>query len=246
MSKGDGDSALRARARAAKAEKLSHNLLGQRLGRKGRNTRERIIAAAEHLLASDGDAPISLSAVAREANLGMTTIYLYFSDFTELLLAVLEPLMASAHVAYVEGMQRWWPDEQLGEHCSQFVESFYSFWARHARVLHLRHNLMENDERLRNHRVSAITPVIRALVLQMGGNQDVLFTPDFGMATVIVTGLDRVVDIATDASFTSQSMSPGAGMQNLLRSQARLLELAIRDRRAVNGAEGAKRAGGDA
>ena len=37
---------------------LSHNLQGQRLGRKGRGTRERILAATERLLAGPPDTPI--------------------------------------------------------------------------------------------------------------------------------------------------------------------------------------------
>ena len=76
-----------AKAAPVEQDSLSHNLLGQRLGRKGRDTRERILAATQRLLDGPIDAPISLSAVAREASLGMTTLYLYFSDLTELLLA---------------------------------------------------------------------------------------------------------------------------------------------------------------
>jgi AcrR family transcriptional regulator len=70
---------------------LSHNLVGQRLGKKGRDTRERILAATDRLLAGPPDTAISLSAVAREASLAMTTLYIYFNDLTELLLAVLDP-----------------------------------------------------------------------------------------------------------------------------------------------------------
>jgi len=78
---------------AAGAKPLSHNLNGQRLGRKGRDTRARILAATNELLAGPIDTPISLSAVARQASLGMTSLYQYFTDLTELLLALLEPLM---------------------------------------------------------------------------------------------------------------------------------------------------------
>ena len=102
-------------------EPLSHNLLGQRLGRKGRDTRERILAATERLLAGPPDTAISLSGVAREASLAMTTLYLYFGDLTELLVAVLEPIMASAEDAFVAHLRRRWPDEQLGEHCLRFL-----------------------------------------------------------------------------------------------------------------------------
>ena len=95
---------------AIEKESLSHNLQGQRLGRKGRDTRERILLAAETLLAAPPGAPITLSAVAREASLGMTTLYLYFSDFTELLLAVLDGIMATAEDSYIGRLRERWPD----------------------------------------------------------------------------------------------------------------------------------------
>src|SRR5579871_6514030 len=74
---------------------ISHNLAGQRLGRKGRDTRERIMAAAAELIDEAGEGAISMSSVARRASLGMTSLYNYFADFTEVVLALLEPVMAS-------------------------------------------------------------------------------------------------------------------------------------------------------
>src|SRR3546814_7301779 len=79
---------------------VSHNLNGQKLGRKGRITRERILAAAIELIDSPEEA-VTLSAVARRASLGMTSLYNYFTDLTELLLAVLEPVMATAEKSYL-------------------------------------------------------------------------------------------------------------------------------------------------
>src|SRR5262245_17067431 len=105
-------------------ESLSHNLVGQRLGRKGRDTRARILAATEKLLAGPTDTAISLSAVAREASIGMTTMYLYFSDLTELLLAVLTPIMESAENSYIGHLRTVWPDDALNEHCRKFVEAY--------------------------------------------------------------------------------------------------------------------------
>ena len=60
------------------AKPVSHNLNGQRLGRKGRDTRARILAATNELLANSVDVPISLSAVAREAS---THAYVPYSKF---------------------------------------------------------------------------------------------------------------------------------------------------------------------
>jgi len=47
-------------AAASAVNEVSHNLHGQRLGRKGRVTRERILAATVELLAGSDEAQISL------------------------------------------------------------------------------------------------------------------------------------------------------------------------------------------
>jgi len=223
----------------AEKEALSHNLLGQRLGRKGRDTRERILAATERLLAGPPDTAISLSAVAREASLGMTTLYLYFKDLPELLIAVLEPIMISAEASYIGHLRNRWPDEKLGEHCMLFVESFHAFWQRHARILHLRNGLADqNDARMVEHRVSYSQPMIELFVQQMDRPYDGTRSRAQGTATVLLTGIERLVTIATDADFPrflSESLDeePVSFVRHLLVSAARLLELGIRDNRAT-------------
>ena len=47
----------------ADALEISHNLAGQKLGRKGRDTRERILVATLELIEEMGEVPISMSAV---------------------------------------------------------------------------------------------------------------------------------------------------------------------------------------
>lgn len=219
----------------AVAAPLSHNLVGQRLGRKGRGTRERILAATERLLAESVGTSISLSAVAREASLGMTTLYLYFSDLTELLLAVLDPIMASAEKSYLAHLRERWPDEALDRHCLTFVESYYAFWERHTRILHLRNSLADaNNMRMRQYRIDVSHPLMLLLARQMDDGQSLARSPSTGLATVMLTGIERLVTVTTDVNFTSLSVDdPVAHIRNLLSSQARLLELAIRDCRAT-------------
>ena len=212
---------------------LSHNLQGQRLGRKGRDTRDRILAATEKLLASDDDAPISLSAVAREASLGMTTLYLYFSDLTELIIAVLNSVMASAEKSYIAHLRSKWPDAALAERCRCFVEDYYAFWQRHSRVLHLRNSYADaGDHRVREHRIAVSLPVIDLLVQQMEAAPGDRLSPAFAMATALLTGIERVITVATDASFNSLADDAEAHVGVLLQAEARLLELGIRDCRA--------------
>ena len=84
-----------ARDRAA----VSHNLVGQRLGRKGQATRERILDAMLRLLADAEGPPVTLTGVAREAGIGLSNLYLYFPDIGELLLAALRKASAPRPVA---------------------------------------------------------------------------------------------------------------------------------------------------
>lgn len=212
---------------------LSHNLLGQRLGRKGRDTRERILAATERLLDGPRDQPITLSAVAREASLGMTTLYLYFSDMTELLLAALDPIMASAEGAYMGLARGPWPDEALGEHCLGFVEAYYTFWRRHTRILHLRNSLADGaDTRMRDERRRASMPLYSLILRQLGGDAQAAYSPANALTSVLLTGVERVITMATDLSVHDfMGGDPDAYIRNLLAAQARVLELGLRDGR---------------
>lgn len=214
---------------------VSHNLLGQRLGRKGRDTRDRIIAALERLLAAPGDTAISLSAVAREASLAMTTLYLYFSDFPELLIAVLRPIMESAEQSYIGQLRSHWSDEDLSENCLRFVEAYHCFWIKHSRILHLRNALADaNDDRMRAYRIAASTIAVELLVQQMDSDPTARNSPTFHTAQVLLTGMERLITVATDAN---QRHLFADDLDTIVRTrrgaEARLLELAIRDGRAA-------------
>ncbi|WP_242007997.1 TetR/AcrR family transcriptional regulator [Sphingomonas ginsenosidivorax] len=217
--------------RTATPKVLSYNLNGQRLGRKGRDTRDRILAATHELLAGAIDTPISLSAVARQAGLGMTSLYQYFTDLTELLLAVLDPLTAEAEESYLKHLRERWPDDTLNAHCLEFVTALHGFWHRNSMLLHLRNAMADQrDKRMSAQRVRAAQPVILMLVEQMDQDPGLRGTPAQGMATVLYTGIERVVTVATDRILPT--VLPGEfspNVRNFLRAEARLLELGIRE-----------------
>jgi AcrR family transcriptional regulator len=233
---------VRAQTSTIERELLSHNLLGQRLGRKGRDTRDRIIAATEKLLAEPPGTPISLSAVAREASLGMTTLYLYFSDLPELLIAVLTPIMETGEASYIAPMRARWADEELGEHCLRFVQAYYTFWVCNSRILHLRNGYADNnDERMRKNRIDSSRMIIELLVEQMDSSfaTPPERSPAHSMATVLLTGIERMITVATDANFRNfMPENTDPWIRGLMQAEARLLELAIRDGRATTRARG--------
>lgn len=214
-------------------KELSHNRYGQRIGRKGRDTRERIVAAAASLIDDPEAGAITLSAVAREAGVGMTSIYNYFRDFTELLLALLEPVTVSAEEGHLKKLRESWPDDELDRHCIEFVRSYYEFWRKHARLLHLRNSLADvQDVRMMKQRVATATPAIMLLRRQMGDQSDDRGTPALSMATSLYIGLERAFTVATDyeleKAFPSEFVLK---VESLISSQSRLFALAIRDQR---------------
>lgn len=224
-------------AAAEAGEAVTRNLNGQKMGRKGRITRERILAATVELLESDEEEPITLSAVARGASLGMTSLYNYFTDLTELLLAVLEPVMASAEEAYQAKLREYWPDDELAERCEDFVTSYHRFWAQHSRLLHLRNSMADQrDERMIMHRISSTRPVIALIMEQMDSTASDGQSPASAMATMVMTGIERAVTVATDQFLPKLIGQPYYGNEaRFLKPGARLMELAIRDMRGRAG-----------
>lgn len=214
-------------------EAVSHNLNGQRLGRKGRDTRDRIVAVATELLSEPSeDGLITLSEVARRAGLRMGTLYLYFADLSELMFAMLEPVMATAEVEYVHLLREHWSDEVLGERTLTFVTAYFGFWSKHSRVLHLRNTMADRgDDRMMQRRIRSALPVMRLIASQMGGQPTAYGNRMSSMATALMTGLERVATVLTDSRTPVVVNEPGNPLDLVLKAEARLFELGIRDQR---------------
>ncbi len=212
---------------------VARNLNGQKLGRKGRDTRQRILNAAADIVAEGNADQVSLSAIARRASLGMTSLYLYFNDLTELLLALLEPVIDGARLEFSDLLGKQWDDERLGEQCRAFLDAYYRFWAGNSRLLHLRNSMADSgDDRMSLARIRSSQPLIGFLARQMGGSPDDTQSYVYAMATVLTTGIERTVTVATDPRLTGM-FGPGHShaASHYLDPEARIMELAIRDTR---------------
>lgn len=216
--------------------KIDTNLQGQRLGRKGRTTRDRIIAAARDVIENPNSEEFSVSAVARRADLRVSSIYNYFSDLTELFMTVLEPVIDEAQAKHLEILESYWPDEELELKCSQFMEAFHEFWENNVRLLHLRNNLaQQHNPRVLFHRISSARRIVARLALQMGAPNDENWGDEHDLASVLFAGLERVVTIITDELLDAPyppNLERRFG-KGSLKQQARLLALAIREARSA-------------
>ncbi|MFC0206338.1 TetR/AcrR family transcriptional regulator [Novosphingobium soli] len=211
---------------------VSHNVNGQKLGRKGRVTRERILAAALEVI-ENTDEPVTLGRVARRVSLGMTSVYNYFTDMTELLLAVLDPVMATAEQDYLCVLRERWPDDALFDHCYRFVRAYHAFWLRHSRLLHLRNALADQqDARMVRHRIVSSRPIIALLLRQMG-QEAMGLGPHTSMATMVMIGIERSVTLVTDRELRRLvGIEPELSEDRYLVPGARLMEFAIADARS--------------
>lgn len=228
---------VRAKMRAAGRAEITHNLVGQRLGRKGQETRDRIIAAMTRLLAIQDDTPITLSAVAREASLGISTLYIYFPDMGELVLAVLRRTLAEGEPGSTEYLHEFWPDAHLSDSVLRFTQTFFAFWEQHARLLKMRNSFADSrDLRFVRQRQQMSSPVRAMLTRQMcvqPGECDPIYED---CATVVLTGLERVAtivinpDFATLAGFESEEERKHY-VERLALAEARLIEALLRDMR---------------
>ena len=224
-------------SKAATLAGTTYNLSGQRLGRKGQETRKRIIAAMEYLLEEEA-APVTLSAIARHAGLGMSTLYLYFPDLGDLLLAVLDRAMDEGDQEFVQYLRDRWPDEDLADSALIFVRAYFDFWRRHAPLLRMRNSFADaGDKRLVRYRYETTMPLIGLLVQQMDADN----TPDSlyrNCAGVLLTGLERIATIvmspySPESGVPRDPHQPRDDLERTAVAQAKILETVMRASRAA-------------
>lgn len=226
----------------AKAESgATHNLQGQRLGRKGQATREGILSAALRIIEAPDDVPLTLSRVAREVAVTMTTLYIYFPDLGELILAVLDRVMHAADAAYLDCLRKRWPDETLRERSLAFLQGHLVFWRQHARILQMRNSYADTgDIRFLEYRNRVTTPVIELLVRQMDAHMDSVNTPEVYLATVLVIGFERMATVTTNPVFHLAAQAQGvkdraAYIDRLIETEADMMTVMISRQRGLVG-----------
>lgn len=217
---------------------VSHNQVGQKLGRKGQETRERILVAMLALLADREGPAVTLSGVAKEARMRPPNVYLYFPDMGDLLLAALRRVMETAEAAYLGQLRHRWPDDALHERSHSFLQAYYAFWAEHARLLHMRNAMSEaGDLRVLRYRNDVTLPLIRLLADQLGQADDV---NDIAVASVLITGLERVATVVTNPQFgiitgASAEADRRIHVSGLIEAEAEVLSVVIAHRRTPLG-----------
>jgi AcrR family transcriptional regulator len=218
----------------------SHNQMGQRLGRKGLETRDRIISAMLSLLSEPDNQPVTLTTIAKAADVHLTNLYRYFPDLGSLLLAALDRLMASADAVFLNKLRNRWSDETLFEDALEFLQAHFSFWQNNARLLHLRNSLADNsDLRVVAHRNTTSKPAILQLARQLSAKPDSLISPNNHLTAIVLhAGIERLATVLTNPLLApyledTGGRNEGAHSKDLICAEAEILSVTVREKRRI-------------
>ncbi|MDP2005342.1 MAG: TetR/AcrR family transcriptional regulator [Rubrivivax sp.] len=154
-------------SRADAPTPIETNQQGQTLGRKGLQTRQKLMAAARKLL--DVYSPVELTAVsiAKEAGTSSASFYMYFEDVRDILYALAGEAavdMATVH----EVVRQLWEPAALHRHALGLVQQFNGVWERQRQVLRFRNMEADRgDPRFEALRMSTYVPFIDLLARQL-------------------------------------------------------------------------------
>jgi hypothetical protein len=104
----------------------------------------------------------------------------------------------------------------------------------------MRNRLSDDDSRILDFRQRTTRPMLDLLIEQMDCPVEKSGDPRQMMATVVLTGFERVATVVTTSHFQQSLAGHGTPegdehVDALIRSEARLMEMAIRDARANPG-----------
>lgn len=170
------------------------NKQGQALGRKGGETRRRLLDATLELIATEDSHKLTASRIARAAGLASQSFYLYFRDIDEILLVLAEE--ASADFATVkdviEAAPAKIPPAQLSR---RLVDALAACWDRNRAILSLRNYLADcGSAEFLKLRYRTSMPLINSLAQRVQQAQPELDVGAArGRAIIIFQAMERTV-----------------------------------------------------
>jgi AcrR family transcriptional regulator len=200
------------------------NQQGQALGRKGQETRRRLMDAARKLLESYSPVELTAVAIAKEAKTSSASFYMYFEDVRDVLYAL--AVQAGAEMREMHAIvEEPWERDQLQQQALRLVESLWDVWDRHRQVLRFRNMEADRgDPRFEALRMSTYVPFIDMLGRRIAS----LTLPDqpkpslshaFALASVLHSSIERLA--STDPAVVAR----GLGSKKLHAALAHVIVL---------------------
>lgn len=178
----------------ARARKRQQNLYGQSMGRKGTQTRERLIRATTELLEKRSLRDVSVSDIATLAGTSSSGFYIYFTDVSEAALAAAQGIeQITPEIQTI--LEQPWTRNDGQERAAALVEAYVNFSSQHHAILRIRNlSADEGDKRfeeVRHKAVARIHELLEARIKSTGNNLD----PSAGASAVLAL-MERIAAIA--------------------------------------------------
>ncbi len=168
-----------------------HNLQGQKMGRKGRETRRRIMDVTLALLQDSSYKDLTVLDVVYEADVSNATFYIYFEDIEDVLFACVQEAALDMN-AILDVLATDWNRRNLRQKVREFVESYNQLWEKNRVELRLRN--LEADQgnpRFLHYRTESTRKIYEALGRKITELNPGQRNPD-GVAIVIFAALDII------------------------------------------------------
>jgi AcrR family transcriptional regulator len=174
--------------------KRAQNLYGQSMGRKGTETRERLIRATVDLLERRSIRDVSVSDIATLAGTSSSSFYIYFADVSSAALAAAESVeQITPEIETLLALP--WARAEGQDRAVALLEAYVNFSSKHHAILRIRNlSADEGDKRfeeVRHRAVSRIHKLLESRIAALDGGLD----PSAG-ASAILALMERISSIA--------------------------------------------------
>ncbi|HET6954557.1 MAG TPA: TetR/AcrR family transcriptional regulator [Acidimicrobiales bacterium] len=175
---------------------------GQPLGRRGVQTRQRILEALAQAIEQHGLRGLRLADIADEVGFSPPAFYQYFVDLDEAILTLCHEVgeLVPRFELDATGL-----DVEHPQGTQPFVERFFAYWDEHRQLLWARNvSITAGDDRFRDVRNDTITPMVEGLretirAGQQAGRIDPAVSP-VALGAVLTVMLDRISMLAPELS----------------------------------------------
>lgn len=219
---------------------VSMNKQGQVLGRKGQETRQRLMVATRRLLFTHALVDISAVAIAKAAGTSSASFYMYFDDVQDVLYSL--ALEAGEEMAKISRLlEDPWAPERFEEEALGLIEAMNGVWSRHREVLRYRNlEADRGDPRFEELRMNTYIPFIERfakLILAVNPAVGSRKKSDaYAEATVLHAAMERL------ASTDPVVMERGLGSKRVNAAIARVVVQTLRSGMPEEAADGASSA----
>ncbi len=137
-------------------------------GRRGRQTRDRILEVTEALLGTTSFRDLKVADIAREVGCSPATFYQYFKDVEEAILVLAQVMVEDDQALTAPLVDASWSGKGATEAANSLVDAFLGFWRDHQAVMKVVDlAIVEGDRAFRALRNDLLAPVSKGLAKEI-------------------------------------------------------------------------------